>query len=184
MGQRQSYLSRVSTVLGLVLDLLGLVMGAMITLAVRTVAPSAKSAPMCWRSRLYRGAAHRLQRCRCATYWQAREKTLAPVSPCPARATFHHCQGCRRGRWQTERCCCKAEPSAAFSAHGCNDKDALETFSAIDCSTAEEKLRVASATPCHRRHRPAGHPCIRGHVHGQCLDAYRCPIERARARSH
>src|SRR5215470_6443060 len=112
MGQRQSYLSRVSTVLGLVLDLLGLVMGAMITLAVRTVAPSAKSAPMCWRSRLYRGAAHRLQRCRCATYWQAREKTLAPVSPCPARATFHHCQGCRRGR-QGKQSVVAARPSRA-----------------------------------------------------------------------
>src|SRR5215831_3663088 len=55
MGQRQSYRSRVSTVLGLVWGFLGLVMSAMITPAARAVAPSAKSAPMCWRS-LYIGA--------------------------------------------------------------------------------------------------------------------------------
>jgi hypothetical protein len=160
MGQRQSNLSRVSTVLGLVLDLLGLVMGATITLAVRTVAPSAKSAPMCWRSRLYRGVAHRLQRCRCATYWQARSR-LGTLSARfwtgedahtrePVACTCNLSPLPRMPSWPTgqiERCCCKAEPMAAFRAHGCNDQDALETFSAIDCSTAEEKAPCGVSYP-------------------------------------
>jgi hypothetical protein len=50
MGQRQSYRSRVSTVLGFLgLGFLGLVMLAAITPAARAETPPAKSAPMCWR---------------------------------------------------------------------------------------------------------------------------------------
>ena len=132
MGQRQSYRSRVSTVLGLVLGFLGLVMLAVITPAARAVTPSRVIRTDVLEMRPYIGAwlaafnAAGMRRISGTLEAQRDARSpaplgtggdaLAPASLC-SRDLLAIAQGCSRGwRGARERCCCKAEPMAAIPA--------------------------------------------------------------------
>src|SRR5690348_16738256 len=141
MGQRQSYRSSVSTVLGLVLVFLGLLMSAMITPASRVVAPTAKSAQMCWRWRLYRNGARHLQRSGYATSWQLRSRLSArrPCERLSVRDGLAPAGACLPPRvspqptWRTlwlQRGALRHSLRGTARAMG----KALETFEAIDSS--------------------------------------------------
>src|SRR5262249_55542479 len=181
MGQRQSYRSRVSTVLGLVLRLvwgfLGLVMSAMITPAARAVAPSAKSAPMCWRS-LYIGAwlvAFNAAGCDllAGALKAQRDAVRERLSGWEGMRSHQRACACTRDLIRiarlTECCCCKAADGGLHCAHTvATTADALETLCAIDSSNCKGGAPCAIGYPLPCSHRTSGHPCIGGHVHGQC----------------